>query len=124
MDAKHENKTSGSATGFIGIVVVMLLWFAMSAGLMFMRAAATQRGLEGVQKRLGEVNGQMNPLNFSMRTDAVAVRKVGQGIANPDREIGARRYRIIYRHFLEIRNTAIVSAQVVGIAAPGQAIGA
>jgi len=116
MESNHESSNISMAMGFVVTAILMIAWFASSVCLFCLRSQAIQDGFHGVQRQLGKLNESMSPLNFCMRTEMTAVRerRIGHiGEHGP----GTHRTRIIYRYFLEIRNTAaqaVVTAVVVG----------
>lgn len=126
-EKKHDDNASGASQAWIVTIVLMVVWFATCAVLMFLRSQAVRDGFNGVQQQLGKLNESMYPLNFSMRTEVTAVRErkpghIGEVSTGTDRigPGGTHRTRIIYRYFLEITNTSaqipvIAQAQVVGV---------
>lgn len=80
--------------------LLMFAWFASCVLLLCLRASAANDGFEGLQRKLGELNQKMSPLNFSMRTD---VHQSYHYSGIDDSPGGGT--RIIYRYFLVIMNS-------------------
>merc|ERR1711972_410498 len=104
----------------------MIAWFILSVVLMLSRSSAVSNGFEGVQRKLGELNQKMQPINFAMRTDVHTQTYYSHTEGPGDVGVGVggmhRRTRIIYRYFLEISNTTqpvqAVQGVVIGVAGP------